>query len=242
MKTHLKLDKFVKFATISAAIVAVASAAHADKLILNGKVASTNVKTVNGQPVVPLSDLAKAMGMVVVKSNGRYEIKKAGGTYQVQDLSGKVGDVLFDGKWRFQVLSVATPESFTMSTDAQPYKEYSVSSFTNGVFKPNAGYKLVVIKCRITNGQKTKQTLWTAISDQGMNTALTDSSGSSFPPLAYDYEGGPNVTKPLLPGASLTFPIIFGVRQDTRLKDLVFTLKNNETFTKGTDVRVSLSK
>lgn len=215
----------------------------APKLVMNGKVASTKIATVKGQAYVPLSDVAKALGMVVVrKSDGSYEIKKAGGTQQVQDLSGKIGDVLFDGKWRLQVLNMEQPASFTMRTDSQPYDNSSVSTYdpTTRVFTPKPGYKLVVIQCRVTNGQKTKQTLWTSISDRGMNTALTDMAGGSHPPLAHDYEGGPNVTKPLLPGAKISFPIIFSVPENTQLKDLIFSLKNNDYSQKPNDARVSL--
>lgn len=232
----------VMTALAAATLNLTATAQAAPNLVINGKVASSNVKTVGGRPYVSLSDLAKSMGMVVVKTKKGYEIKKAGGTYQAGDLNGKIGDVLFDGKWRFQVLSVASPESFQMRTDASPYDHYDASTYDQKtrIFRPKAGYKLVIISVRVTNGQKTTQTLWTAISDKAMRTALTDTSGSSHAPLDYDYEGGPNVTKPILPGAGMTFPIIFSVPTDATLKDLVFTLKNNESFTKGSDARVSL--
>jgi hypothetical protein len=230
-------------ATGALALSLAACASAAPKLTMNGKVASTKVRTINGAGYVSIADMAKALGMVVVKKGDGYEIKKPGGTYQVQDLTGKMGDVLFDGKWRFQVLSVETPESFKMRTESSPYDHYSVSTYDTETrtFRPKESYKLIVIKVRITNAQKVPQTMWTAISDKTMRTALTDSDGQSYPPLDYDYEGGPTVTKPLLPGASMTFPIIFGVREETVLKDLVYTLKNNESFAKGNDARVSLA-
>ena len=224
--------------------VPVGAAPSGKKLTLNGKVASNNVQTVNGQAFVALADLAKALGMVMVKNaDGNYEIKQAGGTYQAGDLSGKIGDVLFDGKWRLQVLSVQMPESFPMSTEAQPYGYDNVATYDakTRIIKPQTGSKLVVIKVRVTNGQKTTQTLWTAISDKTMRTALTDTAGGSHAPIDYDYAGAPNVTPPLLPGAALTFPIIFSVPQDTVLKDLVMTLKNNDSFAKGNDARVALT-
>lgn len=224
--------------------VPVGAAPSGKKLTLNGKVASNNVQTMNGQAFVSLADLAKTLGMVMVKNaDGSYEIKQAGGTFQAGDLYGKIGDVLFDGKWRLQVLSVQTPESFPMSTAAQPYGYDNVATYDakTRLITPQAGSKLVVIKVRVTNGQKTPQTLWTAISDKTMRTALTDTAGGSHPPIDYDYAGAPTVTLPLLPGAAMTFPIIFSVPQDTVLKDLVMTLKNNDSFAKGNDARIALT-
>ena len=212
-------------------------------LKMNGRVASSDVRTMGGKTYVPLADVAKSLGMVVVKRGNGWEIRRAGGTYQVGKLSGKIGDVLFDGKWRLQVLSVASPAVFSMQTDSDPYNNSDVSIYdrTTRTLRPKTGYKLVVIQVRVTNGQKTRQTLWTSISDDKMNTALTDFDGQSHPPLVYDYEGGNNVTKPLLPGANFSFPVIFSVRENVRLKDLIWTLKNNESFVRGTDVRVSLT-
>ncbi len=247
MTTQKKKLKMFKGSALGLALIggAVAIAASSNaQLMMNGRVASSDVRVINGKTYVPVADVARALGMVVVRNGNGYEIKKAGGTYQVQDLSGKVGDVLFDGKWRLQVLSVATPDSFQMRTDAQPYG-YDNSATYNGsirFIRPRNGYKLVVLKVHVTNGQKTTQTLWTSISDKTMRTALADADGQSHAPIDYDYEGAPNVTQPMLPGASMTFPIIFSVPQDTVLKDFVMTLKNNDSFARGNDARVSLTQ
>lgn len=220
-----------------------ASALAAPKLVMNGKTASTSVKMVGGSAYVKVSDVAKALGMVVVKRGDGYEIKKPGGTYQVGNLSGKIGDVLFDGRWRFQVLNLQTPESFTMKTPGEDYDYADRSKFnsTTRTFQPAPGYKLVVLQCRVTNAAKEKRTLWTAISDKRINTALTDFEGGSHAPIAYDFEGGPIQSKWLLPGAILNFPVVFGVPQHTQLKDLIFSLKNNQNDDPITDVRVSLA-
>jgi hypothetical protein len=221
-------------------------AAPGARLIVNGKVASTNVQIINGQAFVSVKDMAKALGMAVVKNaDGSYEIKKAGGTYQVGDLNGKVGDVLFDGKWRFQVVNVRAVDSYKMKTSSEPSSNlYATSEWnaTTRTLTPKAGYKLFLVICRVTNGQKTKQTLWTAPSDDKLRTALADMEGGSHPPIAYDYTGGPIQTQPLVPGASLTFPVLFGAPAATQLKDLIFTLKNNDYSAKGNDARVSLTE
>ncbi len=212
-------------------------------LVMNGKVVSTSVRTVGGSPYVKLSDVAKALSMVVSKRPGGYEITKSGGTNQVQGLQGKIGDLLFDGRWRFQVLSVAQPDTYTMKTPGDEPSSYPADTVNfdrkTQLVSPKSGYKLVVIQCRMINGQKSKQTFWLAAKDG--NNALADQQGESYAPIGYDLEGAPIQSKPLLPGAKTDFPILFSVPQSIELKDLVFTLRNNDFSQKGNDVRVSLT-
>ena len=223
-----------------------APALAGDTLIINGKSASADVRSIGGSAFVKLADVAAALGMVVVKrADGKYELTKAGGSNQIQGMvQGKVGDVLFDGKWRFQVVSVQMPESYTMKTAGEPYDSSGLTSFDrpNLNVKPRVGYTLVVLQCRATNGVNEKRTLWTAISDPKIHTALADMDGSSHAPVAYDFEGGPIQSKWLVPGAALNFAVLFSVPKDTKVKDLIFTLKNNQGDEKGNDVRVSLSQ
>lgn len=217
-------------------------AAGGGKLILNGKVASTDVRTVNGSPYVKLSDMAKALGMVVVKRPGGYELIKAGGAGQVEGaLQGKIGDTLFDGKWRFTVLGIETADSYTLKAPGEPYPYNAPVKYNHvtRVLQPEPGHKLIVIQCRIANGQKTTQTLW--IVQKDTRTALADTKGESHAPVAHDVAGAPIQTQPLLPGAKKEFPLVFSVPQGTEAKDLIFTLRNNSSSEKGTDVRISLT-
>jgi hypothetical protein len=222
----------------------VTQARASDTLVINGKVASTDVRAINGSVYVKLADVAKALGMVVIKrADGKYEITKPGGTNQVQGVAtGKVGDVLFDGRWRFQVLSVQTMASYTMKTPSVEPTSYPADTLnynrTTQVVQPKPRYKLVVVQCRMTNGQKSTQTFWLAQKDG--NNALADMEGESHVPVGYDLEGAPIQSKPLLPGAKTDFPILFIIPENTQLKDLVFTLRNNDFSQKGNDVRVSL--
>lgn len=55
--------------------------------------------------------MATVPGMEVVPIDGCYEIKKAGGTRRAANVRGKINDVLFDGKWLFQVLTGGPVES-----------------------------------------------------------------------------------------------------------------------------------
>lgn len=214
-------------------------------LVMNGKVASTDVRVIDGSAYVKVADVAKALNMVVVKRAGGYEITKAGGANAIEGVTqGKVGDVLFDGRWRFQVVSVTTPDSYTMKSDADTYDSAGLTHLDRAtrVLTPKADYKLVVIQCRVSNGQKEKAQLWTAISDTKMNTALADSDGTSHPPVAYDFQGAPTQTTALIPGASLNFPIIFSVPKETKIKDIVYTLRTNGGADSSyKDVRVSLT-
>ena len=217
----------------------------AEKLVYNGKMASSDVRVIDGNAYVKLGDLAKALGMVVVKlPGGGYELTKPGGANQVQGVTqGKIGDVLFDGRWRFQVLSLHTPESYTMkvpsvSPSSHPRDIIEFSESTR-ILRPKPGYKLVVVQCRMSNGQKTSQTFW--IAQRDVNTALADMQGESHAPVGYDLEGAPIQSKMLLPGAATSFALLFSVPVGVQVKDLVFTLKNNDSSQKGNDVRVSLA-
>ncbi len=222
---------------------AVAIAAGGSRLVMNGKVVSNEVRVINGSSYVKLSDVAKALGMTVVKTSGGFELKKEGGATPIAGVAqGKIGQKLFDGKWRFNVVRVETPESYTMTTGADLYDFTGLSSFDrrSHLVRPRAGNTPVLVHCHVTNGQNEVRTLWTAINDEKVHTALTDTNGSSYPPIGYDFEGGPTQTKRLVFGASVDFPVIFSVPQNTRLKDLIFTLRNNDPFAPGSDVRVSL--
>src|SRR5258708_799845 len=161
------------------------------------------------------------------------------------NLEGKVSDVLSDGLWRFQVLSVQMTASYTMKTDAEPYDYVNLSSFdlTKRIFSPKTGYKLVLIQCRATNAQKSQKRLWVAASDtKNVRTALTDTGGSSHLPIAYDFEGGPIQTKPLGPAETITFQVIFSLPQSAQLKELIFTLAANGERDRSKDARVSLAE
>lgn len=217
----------------------------ADTLIVNGKSVPADIRTVGGSPYVKLADIAKALGMIVTKRpDGKYEITRPGGTNQLQGMAqGKVGDMLFDGHWRFQVQSIATPASYTMKTAGEPYDNHDLSTFDrpNRVMRSTRNNTLVVLQCRAVNGVHENRTLWTAISDNRIHTALTDTDGSSYPPIAYDFDGGPIQSKQLAPGAALNFALLFSVPEGTHLKDLIFSLKNNQGDDKANDVRVTLT-
>jgi hypothetical protein len=211
------------------------------RLILNGKVASTNVRVINGRPYVPLADIARATGQVLVKKGSGYEIIAAGGANQVEGLRGKVGDTLFDGKWRLKVIDVQQGvPSYTMrrAGGIDPGQVGGKVEYdANGkAFRAQDGYEFVIVNARVTNGQKSTQAFG---SYYGEHTALADTQGSSYRPIGWDQEGGMFTTKQLLPGAGQDVTAIFLVPEGTMLKDLVFTLTNISD-REPHDVRVTL--
>lgn len=237
-----KRTTIVALTGLLSATGAVAWAAPSSKLTINGKAASTSVRVIGGKAYVPIADVAKSLGMVVVKNGGGYEIKKAGGTGQVGNLNGKVGDVLFDGKWRFQVLEVKNVDEYTIkSPQVDPVASaWDLRKFdsTTRTLRAAPNHQLVLFRCRVTNGQKTTQALFTGPVSSGSNNALADKQGGSHIPVAYDYPGAPIQTQAMLPGEILTFSLLFSVPQGTDLKGLVFSLRNNGY--ESNVVRVSL--
>jgi len=159
-------------------------------------------------------------------------------------LEGKIGDVISDGQWRLQVMSVETVDSYAMKTDAEPYEYKDLTNFdlTKRIFTPKTGSNLVVFQCRVTNAQKSPKRLWVAVSDNAnVRTALTYVGGISHTPIGYDFEGGPVQTKPLQPGETISFAVIFTVPQGVQLKGLLFTLAANGQREQSKDVRISLA-
>src|SRR5687767_10535052 len=79
----------------------------AQSLRINGQVASNDVRMIGGKAYVPVSDVAKAFGLNVNKIGGGYELSNEGGAGQLQAKgNGKIGQEVFSGKWRFQVLDL----------------------------------------------------------------------------------------------------------------------------------------
>jgi hypothetical protein len=217
-------------------------AASNNVLYLNGQVASTDVRTIGGSAYVRVSDVAKALGMNVAKrADGSTELVKEGGANQVgaASLQGKVGDTLFDGKWRLTVTSVAVTSKYMLKTHGEPIDTTGSSKYdiTDRSVTPREGSELVVVTCRISNGQKSSQNLW--LNNFESNTALADDTGEAYPPVGHDVDGAPTQTKPLLPGSKVDIPILFSVPQGKHITSFVFSLRNSDG-RKGNDARVQL--
>ncbi len=206
-------------------------AAPKTKLKMNGKIASTRVKTVGGVPMVPLADVAHALGQSLASTSDGWEIKTASGTYQAGKLSGKIGDVFQTPKYSFTVLGVQKADSYASQFLKSPE-----------TFQPaSPGDTLVLVHCRLKNTLPKAQGPVLAQSYAG-NTALADIQANSFPPMRYDSRIASNFSgSSMLPGSQNEFVVVFSVPKNAQLKDLVFSVIDyfDPNF-KGTDVRVSL--
>jgi len=240
----------VSVITVGFASVALAQASLS--LRVNGRTVSNDVRIIDGHPYVPLSDMARAMGGSAVKHHGGggYEIRMgdgdtstpdadsstptaAGGANEVRGTRGNIGQMLFNGKWRFSVLSVDRASSYnsTFLADSQN-------------FSPNGDNEdLVLVRCRLKNGQKdTQSAMLSAIHPH--NIAVTDNDGQAYSPLAFDKRGGSTDEGPkMIPGSATEFVAIFSVPKSAVIKELVFSLQTaySDTPDGGTDVRISLA-
>jgi len=181
-------------------------------LVINGRVATTDVRTINGRAYAPVADIAKALGMTVVsRPNGTLELTKAGGSGPMQgDLNGKVGDWLFDGGWRFRVDSIDLVDRYNCENDYYGTTEYTAEE----------GKQLAVVRYAIRNGNK-------ELGGFGFDkTAIAGANGDSEPVFANDFrfDGSLYFSKPILPGAEMRGALLFQVPSGFRAKDLVVTI------------------
>ena len=235
------------FALVGAALAAGAYALVAPTtLVIDGRSVPAEVRMVGGVPYVRLSDVGRALGMSVSAKGGRYALSKAGGAGPLGGKAARIGDTLFNGRWRFSVVSVEMPQTYTMHTDSDVYEAGESAERPDRethVVKPGRGYRLVVVRVRGTNGTKAAEGFWTSVSDEKIHNAIADSEGGSHRAIAYDYDGAPTITPQMLPGAQMSFNVLFSLPDDVKPKDLIFTLPMTTTMqTPGTDVRVSLAK
>jgi hypothetical protein len=181
------------------------------RLYLNNKVASSSVIMHNGATYVPVRDVAAALDLSVEKRPDGYALIRAGGANQLEGLRGKIGDDLFNGRYRFKVIKVVRGQKYTRQFGG-----------TNDV-EATAGSEIVAVICRLENGTNMAQTVDLM---PGRNTAVTDQDSHSFVPftgLANDVpERGPK----LLPGAATDFAIVFQVPASAVLNDLVFSVQD----------------
>jgi hypothetical protein len=254
---RISLKRVLRTTAAFAATVALVTTASALgqaglRLFVGGKTASTDIRIIGGRPYVPLADMAKAMNGTAVKhKGGGYEITLGsvdtttpeagskpggaavvGGANEVRGTQGKIGQVLFNGKWRFSVLSVARAASYDSQFLADKH-----------TFVPAGDTEeLVIVRCRMKNGQKdTQMAMLSQVHPH--HTGLADNQGQSYAPMDYDKRGGSSDEGPkLLPGAQTEFAILFSVPKGTVLKDLVFSIQNayEDTPEGGTDVRITL--
>ncbi|RYG71607.1 DUF4352 domain-containing protein [bacterium] len=212
--------------------IALVQAAPKTTLKLNGKVASTKLKTIGGVAYVPVADVAKALGQKVLPTSTGLEIKTASGTYQAGNLTGKVNDIIQTKKYSFQVLGFTTADKY--DTKNLGYHE---------TYEPKADDEtLVIVNCRIKNTVNKAQGPVLDHTQAGNKTAITDYEGQSYQPLVYDSKIAKNFSgQSLLPGSKNDFYVVFSVPKSAKIKDLVFSVNDYfDPLMQGPDVRIHL--
>jgi hypothetical protein len=206
------------------AVVTAAWVAQSGRVLMNGQVLSSSVKTINGTAYVKLSDVAKAFNMTVVKKGADFELVKAGGANQLQGTTGKLGQEIFTGKWRFVAKSLTRAQSYAPI--------YSV--FKDDAPTAEDGQELIVIPCRLKNGMTKKENMYM----QGGNTSITDMDEHAYPMRYLDARD--HTAQELLPGSACDFVMVFSVPKDTVLKDFIYTIQPVDGSLGTVDLRISL--
>ncbi len=192
---------------------------------IDGKVVTHRVKVIAGESWIPVSDLAKAQGLVVTSNGTSIDLTSPGGAEQVKGVTGKVGEMLFTGNWRIEVNSFQKAATYTIknstSTDYSVY--HGIADLDDKVFTPKDGYDLYVASCTLKNARKTSVEFDWNPSDN--KSAIADDAGSNNPWVVYDIPSPAFNSAPILPGAKLDFNICFVVKKDVKLTDIVLTLK-----------------
>jgi hypothetical protein len=221
------------------AVTGIAVAAYAavtSSVTYNGNVISHDVRVIDGRPFIPLADAARALGGSVVKTAQNYEIApgaaKAGGANQINGLNGKIGQMLFTGKWRFEVLSVNVTQQYQTVLASSPNTDNPTGS----------NDELVVVNCLVKNAQTETSQLMLR-TENPMDTTVTDNQGVSYGrPIDFDFAGGSGYGPTMAPGAAVKFAVVFDVPKGTTVNDLIMSLATLEDRDHPADARVSLAQ
>ena len=188
-------------------------AAGLQRVSVEGKFATSDLIVRNGKTYAPINEIAKAMGMVVVKSSDGFNLVRPGGANMVQGLRGKVGEELFNGKYRFTVVEVVRTAAWKPRFSNAGF-DYTPSSPSN---------EILAIICRLKNATKEAVTIDLLM---GKNTAVTDMREQSYGAAT---GGGADVSNrgpKILPGAAVDFALTFEIPKSAELKDLVFSVQD----------------
>jgi len=213
------------------------AATGSQRLTIDGTGISSDVRTLNGKAYVPVADVARYLKMTVSHGASGYALATAGGAGQDNGArQGKLGDVLFTGKWRVTVQDVTTAD------------EYQERYYQNAdkITPHGAGDTLVIVNCQLRNGLKQTQSPLLTERIPG-NTAIADANGQSYAPIDIDARQDTNKigsyeAAKMLPGSAVKFALVFSVPKGTVPSALVFTIGNypDDVGGKGVDLRIRL--
>ncbi len=213
------------------ATAAIAWNRQSSNLYISGNLASSGVFMHNGVVCVPIHDIAAALKLTVQKTGRGIELADAGGANQATGIAGKVGDVLWNGYVRLQVVKVIRGKTYT--------NQFSGGNEAITPDKPNDD--LVVLVCKMSNGLKNNVT----IEYPGGDTAITDTQGQSYSPKLGLSADIASRGQDLLPGASFGFALTFEVPASAEVGDLVYQVSMAGSGTNGSEkkkFRISLKQ
>jgi hypothetical protein len=215
-------------------------------LTVNNKTIVTDIQTIGGQAYAPLRDIAKALEVTLTKSGNDYKLAPEGGANQIGSKTVRIGQEVFDGRWRMVVNKVERVSEYRLISTKPYYVDISDYHDTTGgngqeeVVKPKKGY-LMLVHLRIKNGMKQKAAF--GMSEKG-NTAIIGEGEKTFGPLIFDAECDGNATRALLPGSAIEMKVLFAVPDSFKPTAIIFTLAqymNQYTHPEdNTDVRILL--
>ncbi len=197
-------------------------------LTMNGKVISTDIQIVKGHAYVPLSDVAAALNMTVVRKGQAYRLARTNASRPIHSLTGKLADNISSGAWQFQVAGIQQVSGYSQQYGTE---KAQLAPTENGDI-------LVVIKCRVKNDTKEMQEVSFDSGSAG-NTALMDSQENGYVPLAYDSRDSDYMADKMPSGSVHEFNIIFSVPKGATLKHLIYTVASTG-LDNSTDFSVSL--
>lgn len=194
-------------------------------VVMDGTTISSRVKTIGGEAWIPVSDLARAKGLQVQSSGNTINLTTPGGANQVKGTNGKLGEMLFSGKWRLQIDTFSKVKRYTIQNETTTdYSVFNGVANLNGqVFTAKSGFELYVAKCTIKNARKdSAQFDWNPIDNQ---SSVANADGSNSPWLVYDIPSPAFVSSPILPGSKIDFNICFAVAKGSKPSEIVFMAK-----------------
>ena len=229
-------------ATISASLCAVWAAQPGHTLTRDKSIISTQVRTVEGRPYVPLADVARAFNLSWTKVPSGYDLVTEKPAIKVTVApapigTSRMGEPLSTGKW--QLLPLAIEEV------AEYMPRYSSDRYP--VQPSGTGDRLIAVRCRVRNLQKERRELSFDERAFGGNTVLLDDQEHAYAPYKYDVHSDENSssTVHVMPGLVVDFAVIFSVPAGTRPQAMVYTLGNRDqrnTTGAASDVRVLFSE
>ena len=176
---------------------------------MNGKLASSGVFQKGGVSYVPIKDVAAALNLTVAKTARGIELNDSGGANQAEGVNGKIGDVLWNGFARFQVVKVIRTKEYTNQFSGDDQK----------VTPMGAKNDVYIVVCQLKNGTKNKVT---AGLPGGSEIGLADAAGHSYGPRTGLSIDCPSRGQDLLPGAAVDFALTFDVPETAEITDLVY--------------------